>query len=495
MSVQDEDANYSLIGPPISEDEKNVYYPALLIRSKNRPRDQRIHLIKIGFKVLVYSDNDLPFIAEVRTLYKTKASKKLKFTARWFYRSEDVDQSLADTMEPNELCYSDAVNTNDVVTILSPCYIAFSLQNMPFPQFPLNQPAQTFFCRSTINPTKNARSKPGKTSQHSMTLAKVQEEYKFVYPSFPEQFKQLLRSNGIFWRQLTAKLGNVDRFDAYLDEVPVLYGHEEISLYEDIPRSGEGDKAILDDQSTDEGEKEEGTDKDHSETHEDESYFGGLAAEQEPHRLPLPSSSTTTRNHSGSVSAAIASPNSFQLLSSPLQSQHSTQDIMVVDSAAIGDKPRHSLEFHQLPGFSHLPISTKTSRSLTSAYELRVWDGSVVERCSGPLFELAVALAVQQQKYAFLVEQSNHNATASSSVPSTPSSSSLSSSRANVDGNLVIVHGDLDEIVMEAIASSPADPIGALELLLKPKLRFWSLEDQKQLHKQHAKVTFPSFKY
>lgn len=494
MSVQDDEAIYSLVGPSISEDAKNIYYPAILIRTKNRPREQRTYLVKIGSKVLIHSDIELPFIGEVRSLYKCKASKKLQFTTRWFYRPQDVQQNLGYTMDPNELCYSELVNTNDVVTIIAPCYVAFVHPRMPFPQWLVNQPEPVFACRYSVNPSKACRGKLGKMPHHPLTYEKLQQEYTYVYPSFPDQFKQILRGNETFWRQLTFKLGNFDKYTTNLDTVPVLDGSVPIvSLYDDIPRIGESsNKAMVMDQSSEEGENNH---SDEGIPNEGDDYFITTATVEHEHdRHPHPPSSSSNSVAVSGPTRSFHSP-SRGLLASPFPSQKSTQDefALSTSTALNSSRVRHSLEVEQFPAIQQQLVHKKTTRALAKLYENRVWDGVVVEGCSGPLFELAVALTIQQLKYSFLVEQGNNN---HSSVPSSPSSCSSSfSSRANVDGSLVIVHGDQEEVITEAIASSPQDPIGALKLLLRPKLRFWSLKDQTALHKLYHKVKYTSTAY
>ena len=139
----------------------------------------------VGCKVLVASDDPLPFIGEIISLFQNKKNGKMQFKVRWFWYKTDIDRENSKILRglreipfqnldlsrrldakslphaekifsngtPKEVFYSTATDINDLETILRPCYILFidnqsgaSAENGACERNPLFA-QDAFFCR------------------------------------------------------------------------------------------------------------------------------------------------------------------------------------------------------------------------------------------------------------------------------------------------------------------------------------------------------------
>lgn len=213
MSTQDPDSVYSWVGPALKEDAKKVYYPGLLMQTKaaGRSKKDRTHLIKVGYKVLIHSETNVPHIGEVNTFYTEKSSGRMRFSLKWFYRREDAKRLYSFSYSPDakEIFYSSHIDHNDITCIKGPCYVAFlGAEQQPIvPTWGIHL-NRSFFCRSCLVFDGAV------VSVKDIDKSKVQSEYKEVFPAFPRQFQFMLRAHTAFWSSILQSVGDVDAWDA-----------------------------------------------------------------------------------------------------------------------------------------------------------------------------------------------------------------------------------------------------------------------------------------
>jgi hypothetical protein len=212
--MEDSDAVYSWVGPILSEDAKKITYPAVLIQSKlaGRWKKDRTYLIKLGSKVLVSNSDLEPFIGEVVCLYFDKLSKKMKFQGRWFYRQSDVvnNYNVGHQMDSNELYYSNHIDVNELSVIISICYVVFALPDKPIPVLNNNY-TNLFLCKNCLQITPVIDVRP-------ILKSKLSKEYSNIYPTFPEQYKNILKNNHSFWSFICTEFGDIDNWQLTTNE-------------------------------------------------------------------------------------------------------------------------------------------------------------------------------------------------------------------------------------------------------------------------------------
>ncbi len=84
-----------------------------------------------GDVVLLKSNTDEPFVAEIIEFFTAK--KKKMFRAFWFYRPGDIVQKKRmQECSPDELLFSNHMDSHNINTIISRCDVLNKLSNDPF---------------------------------------------------------------------------------------------------------------------------------------------------------------------------------------------------------------------------------------------------------------------------------------------------------------------------------------------------------------------------
>lgn len=218
MSAEDKDGLYSWVGPPISQDAKRLYFPAMMLmeKSKDRKVGHRCHLICVGQKVFVHNKSSDPFIAEIQHFYHCKDSDKMRVILRWMYRVQDASKLYAFDFKPrqNELFYSAHEDDNLVTVIQAPCYVVFLADQQTVPNWA--EPLQyLFICRSELQFKSDKQ-----LSLLPIPLSKLQQEYNNIFILFPRQFKELLKKNIEYWSFVQTNVGDIERIDREKNQNP-----------------------------------------------------------------------------------------------------------------------------------------------------------------------------------------------------------------------------------------------------------------------------------
>lgn len=189
--MEDIDGVYRWVGPPVSDDTKRTYYPAVLVQYKTRGKSKNNHLclFKLGFQVLVHNGEQIPHIAEIEELYQDKERRKMMVKLRWFYRYRDAKQHHKFPISPHarEIFFSSHSDENEVVVIKAPCYVLFLKEKQLIPLWE-NHNHNSFICRYELK-------FPGILP---ITAEKIQKEMTQNFKIFPSQLQHILLSDTSF---------------------------------------------------------------------------------------------------------------------------------------------------------------------------------------------------------------------------------------------------------------------------------------------------------
>ncbi len=97
---------------------------------------------------MLRSNTEVPFVAEISEFYTVKNKKMFK--AVWFYRPGDIVQNEIEEFSPDEVIYSDHMDSHNLNTIISRCDVLPKLTNDPFEDYIREKIPQTLYVCETF---------------------------------------------------------------------------------------------------------------------------------------------------------------------------------------------------------------------------------------------------------------------------------------------------------------------------------------------------------
>ncbi len=92
---------------------------------------------------MLKSNTEVPYVAEICEFFTAK--KKKMFRAFWFYRPRDILSGEFQNFAPDEIIYSDHMDSHNLNTIISRCDVLPKISNDPLEDYIRNQNPQTLY--------------------------------------------------------------------------------------------------------------------------------------------------------------------------------------------------------------------------------------------------------------------------------------------------------------------------------------------------------------